>query len=498
MAKDFELAINQVPEEIDLGTTHRRAVQEALFSMGVVKVGICTTGEVMDSEYGEPYADLVSPDDYFVDMSAKSWADIQFEGNDYWMDLEEAKETFGEKKLQDLDGDDHTTVGEYGDERADSVGTTEGGKQLRPRLQLRDVWIPAEQALVTYAVRGKRHLRTVDWDGPKEGPYHKLGFTDVPGNLLPLPPVALWKDLHDLANSLYRKLAKQADSQKNVLGFAGGNDEDVENFRQASDGDGIRYNGQQPQNLTAGGIDQLTLAFYLQNRDLYSYLAGNLDALGGLAPQTETLGQDRLLTESASARMKEMADRVVKFSQGIFKALAWYEWTDPIRQRELIKQIPGTDMEIHSTWSAETRDGDFLDFNFTIDVFSMQDDSPSTRLQKLGMAFQQYIVPLLPMIEAQGGQVNIQELMRVVGEYANLPELTDIVKFQPAIPGQQQGPPVQGNSQPSRMPAHTTRTYERVNRPGATRQGKDYALSQLLMGGKPQADEMAGMMRGIS
>ena len=44
-------------------------------------------------------------------------------------------------------------------------------------------------------------LRVVDWTGPPRGPYAVLGFNHVPSNIMPLPPVAIWQDLHDLANA---------------------------------------------------------------------------------------------------------------------------------------------------------------------------------------------------------------------------------------------------------------------------------------------------------
>src|SRR5208337_3159153 len=127
--------------------------------------------------------------------------------------------------------------------------------QYRDRLWLRDVWLPKEQLLLTVGCNTNTLLKVVEWEGPECGPYYKLGYSDVPGNLLPLPPVALWRDLHELSNKLFRKLGNQAEGQKTVLGFTGGDEESVSNFQKASDGDGIRYTGAPPQRLTAGGVD---------------------------------------------------------------------------------------------------------------------------------------------------------------------------------------------------------------------------------------------------
>jgi hypothetical protein len=318
-----------------------------------------------------------------------------------------------------------------------------------------------------------------------------LGYTDVPGNLLPLPPVALWYDLHDLANILYRKLGRQADAKKTVAAFPGGNDESVNRLKNANDGDGVHYSGQKPESITVGGIDAPTLAFFIQNKDLFSYLAGNLDTMGGLAAASETVGQDKILEQAAGARLNHMRGQTIKFAKGIFESLFWYEWTDPVRERTVEKPVSGTDISVKSVWSEETREGNFLDYNFDIDVFSMQDDTPSTKLQKIGQALDRFVFPVLDVLREQGGQIDFKVLLALVGKLANVPELQDIVTFG-ALP---EGTPVQSGeaSHPTKKPNDTTRNYVRTSRSGATRSGKDAALTQLLLGGNPQQSEVASI-----
>ncbi len=493
-AKNMEIALNQIPDDIGLGETLHDAVMEAMFSFGVVKVGMCSSGkEVLGKVYGEAFADLVSIDDYFCDMSAKSRNGMQFEGNDYWLDIETARDMFGKKELTP---DEETVTGDQGEQRAESVGANEGADVYRDRVWLRDVWLPRERQLVTYGVKSLKLLHTVNWDGPEHGPYHVLGFSHVPGNLLPLPPIALWQDLHELGNNLFRKLGRQADAKKTVAAFAGGNPDDIEALKRAGDGEGMRYNGQKPEMLALGGVDATTLAFYLQVRDLFSYFAGNIDSLGGLAPMTDTVGQDKMLGEAAGTRLKYMAERTVEFARGIFKSLAWYEWTDPVRKRTIEKPLKGTNIKIKSVWSADTRQGRFLDYNLDIDVYSMQDDSPTTKLQKIGLTLERYVFPMMPVMEQQGARLDFRSLIDILSRLTNVPELMDIVQFDEPLPPD----PVRGNPNPEKtsMPANTHRTYERVNRPGATRHGKDDVMTRLLMGGGVQQSERvaAGRMTG--
>jgi hypothetical protein len=493
-AKTTELALNQIPEEIDLGSTLRRAVLEAMFSIGIVKVGIAASGvAVLGHDVGEAYVDIVPIDDYFLDMSAKTRKSIQFEGNDYWMMLDTARKMFN---TNDIELDQHTITGDQGDQRAESVSTEEGADLYKDKVWLRDVYLHDTGQLVTYQIQSGKNPWVKNWDGPENGPYHTLGFSDVPGNILPLPPVALWTDLHELGNAVFRKLANQADSKKTVAAFPGGADEAVNNLKGAADGDGITFpSAQKPENITVGGIDQPTLAFYLQVQDLFDYFAGNLNTLGGLGPGSETVGQDRLMTEAAGARAQDMSQQTIKFAKGIFKALAWYEWTDPVRKRIIEKRIGDTDIYLRREWSDETREGNFLDYNFDIDVYSMQDNSSSVQLQKLNMVVERYVVPLMPLIEQQGGTFDVKFLLEQVAELSNLPAVAELVKFQGEPPVVQGGP--QGNPSPSFKPAQTHRTYERINRPGATRRGRNSAMSQLLMGGNVQKAEKEAIGRRV-
>lgn len=492
-AYSMEIAINQIPDEIGLDDTLRKAVVEALFCFAIVKVGIAQSGTVsLGHDVGEPFADLIDFDDYFVDMSAKNRSSIQFEGNDYWLPIDIARAMYDGKE-SDVEPDDYTVIGEQGESKTESISVNEGADLYKKKVWMRDVWIPDYNKVCTYGVKSQKVFRVIDWDGPEGGPYKTLGFSDVPGNLLPLPPVSLWRDLHELGNTLFRKLGRQADAKKTVAAFQGGHDDDVERLKAANDGDGITYSGGMPQQISVGGIDNATLAFYIQLKDVFSYLAGNLDSLGGLSPMTETVGQDRLLTESANARMSFMKSRTAAFIKSIFEDLAWYEWTDPVRERVIEKRIGKTDMTVTSIWSEETREGDWLDYNFDIDVYSMTPDTPEVKLQKIGLVMQQYVLPMAPMLQEQGAIIDFRELMSLISKLSNVPELNDIVKFQEP----QKSPPEQNKSQPVRMPANTTRTYERVNRPGATRQGKDDAMSRLLLGSKVQQSEGAAIGRPV-
>jgi hypothetical protein len=429
IAADMELAVNQVPREIGLDATLKRWVIEALFSMGILKVGLQTVGNVLGHDYGQPFVDNVTIDDYFCDMSAKRQDLIQYEGNSYWRDYDEVKDApwVDESARKWVKPDKHTVHNDRGERQASDLMVQESADEYSPRIWLRDVWLPKEKKMVTYGVTSKKQFACKRIEGPE--PYVKLGFSEVPGNLLPLPPVQIWRDLHELANAVFRKLGNQADGEKSVLGFQGGNDEEIKSFQGAADGDGILYQGSKPEKLTAGGVNTNTLLFYERTKDLSSYFAGNLDSLGGLAQLTETVGQDKLLSEAASAQIRDMADGTIASTRKVYEALAHYEWTDPIRRRVIEKAIPGTDVTIPVQLGPENKVGRFGDLEIDIDIYSYQETSPGARMQKLGLIMQQYILPLAPIIEGQGGTIDVRKLLEYVARYSDMHEIKEIVPF---------------------------------------------------------------------
>ena len=106
--------------------------------------------------------------------------------------------------------------------------------------------------------------------------------------------------------------------------------------------------------------------------------------------------------------------------------------------------------------------------------------------QSILSVFERVVAPYVQLLREQGISVDFEELMRVIALYGNLPELRNILKF--TRPGDFAA---EGAMHEKTLPSNTNRTYTRVNRPGATRSGKDNALTQVLMGGNPQPKEQA-------
>jgi hypothetical protein len=481
-------SVKKLVEEVDYGETLRTCVLEALFAYGICRVGLVDSGEkVADEPYGVPFVEPLTADDYFVDMTAKTRASIQYEGHDYYLTKEQMDAAGFDYDPQEIQLDQYGTVNEKGQQRNESISISDDQQPYEKRYHIRDVFLHDENKLVTYNTRSGNLLSKKQWTGPRNGPYYVLGFDKVPGNLLPLPPVAVWRDLHDLANVIFRKIGRGAERYKRVLAFQGERPEEIAEFKQAGDGEGIKYTGQRPEPLEAGGFDPKNLALTLQIKELSSYFAGNLDALGGLSPQSETLGQDRLLTESASSQLRDMQQAVADFTRKIYRALMMYEWQDPVRERNIEVGLPGMEeINIMDTFGPEQKtDVEYDEFDMEIDIYSTLDDSPTLKLQRLGYILQQYVFPLLPEIQATGGSLNVQAILDDVAKFSDMREVKQYVNFNQVEPRPEAAqpnapaPPMQGGGD---------------RRTKVTPSGQADAMSRVLLGEQLQSAEAARAM----
>lgn len=504
-AADLELAINHlIRDEINLADTLRRVAVDALLGVGIVKVGL-TTRESSESELGylhdpgQPFADCINIENLIVDMSANCWQDVHFIGDVYRVPLEDVVNNpdYNEETRSKLAERNDRQWNQSKDNRSEQLQTGPDSGMARdeefvPLVAIMDLWLPRYNLLVTLPADDMgsttKPLRIVEWTGPEHGPYHILGFEEVPGNLLPLPPATLIEDLHDLTNRLFNKLGRQAERQKTVIGVAAGGDKDAERVKNSNDGELIPL--MDPKNVAEyrfGGIDQANFGFVMQLRSLASLFGGNLDALGGLSAQSDTVGQDKLLVGNASQRVKDMQDRMVLFTKKLISDLAWYLWEDPLINLPMVKRVPGTDIEIPFTYTPERREGDFFQYNISIEPYSLVAQTPTEKATQLVQFVTNVLPALMPIMQAQGQTINTEKFFKSLAKYG-LEDLNEMVQY---LEGEMEP----GDDGPT-MPTNTTRTYQRVSRStSGTRASQDSVVAQAAFGGNPQPNEQMGAVR---
>lgn len=490
-AYELELAMDFLLGKIGFGRTMRKIVQDAFFGVGIAKTGICGDYGLMYGSRahftGVPFFDRVALDDWVHDAKARTWEEITFCGNSYLENAWslEASGMFEGKELKKLTvkHDEHLT--DDGERRTSAAGSGQrmGDPDIVDFYEFWDIWIPAEGKILTMQLDGEV-LREVDWNGPPNGPYDLLGFGDVPDNILPLSPGAAMYDLHTLVNELYRKVGRQALRQKTITLVRRGADEDGKRIRDADDGEMIGVDNPQDVNeVQWGGADQVTLATAIHCADRYSYQAGNLDSMGGLSPQAGTLGQEELLAESSSKLIQDLQDSTIEFTERRTRDLAWFMWSDPEVEIPIVKR--GSDgFQMPITFDHSRKSGDFFDYNIGVHPYSMKYVSPAQQMQIVNAAVDKAAM-LGPILMQNGQTIDTVKLFEEWARSYEVPVLNEIITYV----GQSMHEPVGSEAMMDLKPANTKRTYERVNRPGASRGQKDQAMVSHLLGSGIQPKE---------
>jgi hypothetical protein len=357
-----------------------------------------------------------------------------------------------------------------------------------------DLWLPDEGVVVTIPPdgQGKKVMRTVDYDGPENGPYDMLAYKYFPETVIPIPPVFGWLGLNNIINRLVRKMRDQAQREKKILLYERGSSDDADMIRQSPDGDtiGIRDVGSVKE-VEFGGVSNTNMPFVAWLEEQYSIQGGNLYTLGGRSTQADTLGQEQMLMASASKHLQDMILQVHHFTRTIIKKMAWHLWSDPLIQVPVIKQLGGFKLKV--SYTPEVKEGEFFDYGFDIEPYSMTMMSPDMRYQRLMQLIGQVVLPTAQIAASQGSMLNVSELVHEAARFLDvrnldnwyitgMPQQTAMNPYQPlqgtVTSGQSDGRFGNGESDNmNNMLQHMNRTAgesESQNSPGATTQERSY------------------------
>lgn len=496
----LQLRTNRTLDEIMFGKTLMRLALDGMYGQAVAKTGIEWAAKEIKGtifDYGQLFCEVVDLDDQIFDLSAKIWEACNFYGNKYLLSLQYMRDEKDFKHTDDLIPETNANPMQDGVKRTEGIsrGQRDAGDDLNEQVRVCDIYLPREQLLLTMPEEGEPVLlrEPMKWKGPETGPYRRLGFGDVPNQVYPFPPVALWADLHDTANRIMSKLLRQAERQKNVMWYSGNAVRDAEMVRDTRDEDAIRVDN--PAGIiehASGGIDQANFAFWMNIQNLYSWFAGNLDALGGLSPQAETLGQEELLQGRASETVQDLQDRFMEFTREVVKDIAFHVFYDKMNAMDLPVHLPGTSESILVGYDPSEIEGDYLDYNFDIEPYSMQPDTPAIKIKNL-MQSLQLLAPHLPFMAQQGLGLDYETLVRRIGEYTNTPDLEDIITLVGMGEGVQ-GPV--GAPHAATQAAVTERRNVRINRSAGSREGTNKALMASMLGGSQASERQAAVGGG--
>lgn len=500
--------------EMHFAETAQRVVLDALFAIGILKIGLATPADAATYSWnlkaGQPFACRVDLDDFVYDIHARDFSEVSFIGHRYRAPLELIRDSsLYSKGRKDLVASADPMYNLEGDERVSTMGRgyiAGNTEEFEEFVDLWEVYLPRHRLVYTFAdddVAGATSVRDGDvaealrcqtWVGPDNGPYHILPFGIVPGNAFPKGKIPDLIDLHLFANNSYRKLIDQTERQKTLLLVQGGAMEDGNRIQKASDGEIIRCdNPAASVEAKHGGADQQTIQMFLNCHQMFNELAGNLALMGGIAPQSKTATQDKMLNENSAGGIADMQDTTITFVSEAVKSLCWYWWHDPYLTMKVNHSVPGLpQISTVSKITPQQRTGAFEDLDIKIDPYSMQHSTPQSKLGMINQIVKELWLPMSQQAAQSGVTFDYQTFFKMVSQLTDTPEIMDFLTIQdPPNPETGTGTPTQ---QPGGETVHT-----RVSMPGRTDKGNEQNMiaqtAGVDNGGASKNGQMNGAMR---
>jgi hypothetical protein len=502
-ARKFEVNVNKLISDMALDQTFRAIVLDAFFCIGCGVVmmrdtdtrfhGLLESEEDVWLDPGEPWLNRVSLDDLILDMPAKELSKMRFCGHRYRADYEKVMDEPGyDKKVKDK-------LKPTSRESIDGTGTTQDigtdpsqDNDLKDMVWLQDVWIAENNSIATMTCEGELEpLIEREWIGSQAGPYKFLSLGDVPDRIIPAAPAINLFGMHLQQNRLHRRMEDDSDAHRVVQVFPPGMEDDAERLRTAERNGW--YRGKSPEQIKqfeTGGIDQRDMAMATFLQDEFDRFAGNLQAMGGLGPQAATLGQDELVHGEMSRNVADMRMSVVLFASACILDLGRLMWNDETLEIQSAIPVGNTGIQIPSNWTPGERRGNFEDYEFKVEPYSMIFTTPQKKLQELFGVLRE-VAPLWPMFQASGATLDAEAIVDEISRLTNRPEFKRFITFSSPAPM------LGGDQNTIRSPAVTSRETVRKSIPtGGTKDARSSAMIQSLMGGKSQVNgQMASAMQ---
>jgi hypothetical protein len=433
----LELAVNHAVRMVKLCATLRDIVTDALFAAGFAKCGIGVSDLTLDLEgrtmdIGAPFVERVDPDDMILDPAAREWKGMSFVGNRFRVPKQDAiaAGVYDPADIERYCEESKAKRNEVASLSGDATVLDAYYGEVAEYIDLCEIYLPTQQLIVTLPwgceCKPDKPLRIVEWQGPKEGPYHMLKFASVPNNVLPIAPASVWSLLHELANKVARKVARQAGRMKSVLAYDGTAVEDAAELADADDGETVRVdNINGIKEVSYGGTNDAAYQFMDWIQTHFSQASGNIDLLAGATADQNTLGQSELLNNNQQIVLKDMQNQVYNFTGELMATLAFYIHTDPLIDLMLTKRVLGEDVQVRYT--PEMREGVWLDYNLKTRPYSMAQVDPNVVVRRIMDFISQGIPALAQGAAAFGAGLNVEGAARLILERMGVEEADEII-----------------------------------------------------------------------
>jgi hypothetical protein len=169
---------------------------------------------------------------------------------------------------------------------------------------------------------------------------------------------------------------------------------------------------------------------------------------------------------------------------------------DPVREFSVDVPLGDSGISVPTKFKpSERKETEFLELELDIAPVSMQDASPSQRLQTITNAVSNYLLPMAPMLQQQGVMFDAVAFNRQMAELTNTPELLELlvpVGSQPDPAGQAESRVGSAETRKKGSTGSSTRQYTPT---GGTRAARDTVMAQAMLGMNPTPQQEQMMQR---
>ena len=391
------LALDFLNKKLDMKSILRASIVDALFMMGIVKVGLGNSDTIHDFgdvhyDNGSLFNERINFEDFVFDPTAKDLRTSAFFG-----DVNRVPRQI----LLDNDNYDHDAVMKLAIsqdmtknkaiERLSGLKVQDTEmRELQDFVDVVELWIPDANAKIVisdprvHTMDG--YLSATEYYGPDSGPYSFLRLSPpVPGNPYPISPLGVSYDLHMGANRMMVKAIDQADSQKDVIFYESGHADEAEDLRTCGQNEVLAGDPKSVAAVSVGGQNEGNIAMLSQLQVWCNHMFGGVDQLAGQKTQgggDMTATQSSILNANSTITIEDSKDIINDFAADINWKNAWYLHTDPLIELPLVRRKPGGEEE-QLILTPEQRSGDFLEYTFRIKARSLIHMDPMLKAKRV-------------------------------------------------------------------------------------------------------------------
>jgi len=481
-AWSFEHATNKHLDECRIGVALAQGTFDSFFAPGIFKTGLAAgSPDVVELEGnridpGMCFTDAIDFNNCVLDMSANSPESCKLIGDRYLRPKAWVSEMIKKAKRGEPVGVSSYSELENRGEDLPSGHDAAQEHKVYDSVWVWDWYLPNENVMITIPAGESQPIGMFEWPGPDGGPYDILNLYPFTGSPIGPPPGMSLFELHLFINQTMRKVREQTKNAKDLILIEEGMKKAGEVIQQADD-QMIAYvpnnSIERMKQMTTGTANPALSNMLTYTMQMHDTEGGNLSSLGGLGPSAETFRGDKLIHDTASSLIRFLQTRLHNCVSDILRKHAWWVWTEDIRNFSGKSEIPGVDVYVTWTFTAEEREGDFLDYNFSIAPYSMQRRTPDEKAQMVIQLWQGFVMQSAEIMQQDGWIPNAVDTARYLCKQWDVPFDVLFKAMDPQAQNQMRNEMVNA---PPRLAKESHTVNERISRPGTTPQGTDNAF----------------------